>query len=97
MKKNNTKKNDDKIQVLEGISISQINNYSDSVTFFTLHLNTALGDMLIPSCKILSGKKGDFIALPSTKGSDNKYYPFAYCSVSKEISEAIIDAIANNI
>lgn len=97
MKKNNTKKEENKIKVLDGISVSQINNYSDTVTFFTLHLETAIGDMLIPSCKILSGKKGDFVALPSVKGSDDKYYPFAYCSISKEISEAIIDAIANNI
>lgn len=97
MKKKATNNTEEKIKVLEGISISQINNYSDSVTFFTLTIDTALGEMLIPSCKVISGKKGDFVTLPSVKGNGDKYFPFAYVSISKEISEAIIDAIANNI
>ena len=40
-----------------------------------------------------TGEDKDFLGWPERKGSDGKYYKFAYCNLSAEDQEKICDAI----
>ena len=46
--------------------------------------------VIIKDCRLVSGKKGDFIATPARKAGDN-YYPYAY--ISKAVQDAVLDLI----
>ena len=97
MKKKTTTKNTEKIAVCDGVAISNINNYSDDCTFFNLIIETVLGELTIYSCKVISGRKGDFISFPSRKGSDDNFYSHVFVKISDEIVNNILDTIAANI
>lgn len=46
--------------------------------------------VIIKDCRLVSGKKGDFIATPARKAGDN-YYPYAY--ISEAVQDAVLDLI----
>lgn len=46
--------------------------------------------VIIKDCRLVSGKKGDFIATPARKAGDS-YYPYAY--MSETVQDAVIDLI----
>ncbi len=58
--------------------------------FFTLILN----GVTINNCRVVEGKNGDFISLPSYKGNDGKYYSTVYFRFSNDDQQTIIDAVA---
>lgn len=59
------------------------------IAFFTLIYH----DMKIYSCKVVTGKNGDFIAFPSSKGSDGKYYNSAWMELSEDDTKSIIKMV----
>lgn len=96
MKKKSEKKIE-KINVIEGLSISRIFNYSDDCTFFNMHIDAPIGKITIYSCKVISSKKGDFISFPARKGEDDTFYNHVFFKIDDDLKEKIIDAISDNI
>ena len=45
------------------------------------------------SCRAVEGKNGDFIAFPSYKGKNGKYYTHCYFPLSDEEQESILDLV----
>lgn len=45
------------------------------------------------SCRAVEGKNGDFIAFPSYKGKNGKYYTHCYFPLSDEEQEKILDLV----
>lgn len=81
----------------DAFAVSNVKNYSDSVCFFDLYIRSEIGIVVIYSCKVISGEKGDFIAFPSTKGSNDKYYNHAWIKMDDDIIEAIVNAVSDNV
>ena len=46
------------------------------------------GQLIVTGFKIMSGEKGLWLAMPSQKGKDDKYYPTVKC-ISKEAQELL--------
>lgn len=44
-------------------------------------------------CRVVEGRKGDFIGFPQYKGSDNNYYSHAYFKFSEEEQKNVIKTI----
>ena len=61
--------------------------------FFTLLYYEAK----IYSCRAVKGENGYFVAFPSQKGKDGKYYNQAYVKLSDAEQEAVINAVFDAI
>lgn len=49
------------------------------------------GDVIITGCRVVDGKNGAFLAMPSREGSDGEYYPVVY--LSHELGDKFMDWI----
>ena len=100
MKKNTSKeKKAESINwINDKFAVTNVNNYSDDVTFFVLHVKSALGNIVISDCRVVSRKDGSgyFVSLPTKKNGD-KYYSVVYCHFTDEDQEAIINAVSDMI
>ena len=66
---------------------SEIGKGKDKIVFVDLIVN----GVTIYGCKIVDGKKGEFVAFPSRKSDkDGKYYNYAWVDFSEEETEQII-------
>ena len=63
------------------------------VVFFSLLIN----GITINGCRVATGKKGDFISFPQTKGKDDNYYSIVYCPLTDEDTQKILDAIQEEL
>jgi len=45
--------------------------------------------LVIKGCKIMTGKNGEFVTGPSTKGKDDRYWNHTY--MSKEFAEVVLE------
>lgn len=82
-----TKKNDyDEVLTAE---VDRVREVKKIGTMFTLILN----GVTINNCKVISGKNGDFIALPTYKGTDGNYYNYVWFKFSPEDEEAILKMV----
>lgn len=84
IKKNATEKN---------IEVTRAHQFKDDSVIFDMVVN----DVTIYGCRIVEGKKGDFVSFPSHKGSDGKYYSYARVELSdddiRDIENAINDLL----
>ena len=56
-----------------------------------LFCDIIINDVVIYGCRIVDGRKGEFLAFPSHKSEkDEKYYNYAWCDLSEEETEEII-------
>ena len=53
----------------------------------------AVNDVTIYGCRVVEGKNGDFISLPSRKGNDGQYYSHAYVKLTAEDTKEIISQV----
>lgn len=56
---------------------------------------TIYGDITIYNCRVIYGKNGPFISMPSYSGSDGKYYNYVYIDKDNDLAKEISDLIAN--
>lgn len=56
---------------------------------FTLILN----GVTIYNCHVASGKNGDFVSFPQTKGKNGQYYNVAYAQLSDDDTKMILDEV----
>ena len=66
------------------LKVVRAKEFDDNV-FFDMEVN----GVTIYGCRYVEGKNGDFIAFPSKKGKDGKYYKHAYV----ELDEAMVSLI----
>lgn len=52
-------------------------------------------DIYIYNCKIVDGKNGYFLSMPSYEGSDDNYYNYAYINKDSDLSTEINDLVAS--
>ena len=81
MKVNTKKNNNVNDQVTEKlIVVSRAKQFDDGKIVFDMIVN----DVSIYGCRLIEGKKGNFVAFPQRKGKDGKYYGHAYIKLSDE-------------
>ena len=96
MKKPETKKTTERtnIEVCE-FNVSKVRIHDESGTVF---FNLLLNGVTIYGCTVGTTKDGhDFIAFPSRKGKDGKYYSIAYASISDEDQEKILKDVETQL
>lgn len=93
--KKNTKKDDQKEREFIEIRSHEVSNVrvidtkrGDMVVF-----NLTLNGVTIYSCRVGTGKNGDFISFPQYKGSNGNYYNYVYAALSDEDSKKILEEI----
>ena len=64
--------------------------FDDSDVLFDLTID----DLTIYGCRVVEGKNGDFISLPSRKGKDGKYWGIVYKRFTDEETNAILDMVS---
>ena len=64
--------------------------FNDSNVLFDLTID----DFTIYGCRVVEGKNGDFISLPSRKGKDGKYWGIVYKRFTDEETTAILDMVS---
>ena len=79
------------IEVRE-FEVRNVNQYKDTVFF-----NLVINGVVIYGCRVVEGNKGDFIAFPSKKGNDGKYYSHAYAALSEEDAEKILAEVEKQL
>ena len=70
------------------ISVSNVRELEWGIVF-DLSVNGAT----FYSCREVEGKNGDFVAFPSYKGKNGKYYTHCYFPLSDEEQEKILDLV----
>lgn len=94
MKKPETKKNEERKTIeVRSVEVSKVRQISTGTVFFTLTLN----GVTIYDCRAMEGKNGDFVAFPSEKGKDGKYYSKVYAPLSDEDNAAIISEVEKQL
>jgi stage V sporulation protein G len=74
---------------ITNVSIYPVNSDSTLKAFATLEIDSAF---VVKGIKIIEGKSGLFVAMPSHKGDDGEYYDDAF-PVTKKAREDINEAI----
>ena len=83
MKKPETKKN--------VIEVKRVKEFDNGGVICDLVIN----GVTIYGCRIVEGKKGDFVGFPQYKGGDGNYYSHAYCKLTDKEQEEIIKKCEN--
>lgn len=92
-KKSNEKKNEKPMFKAEGMKVANVRRLSDTVVAFSL-LGAGLG---LYGLKVIDGSKGKFIATPSQKGKDGKYYDVYAVYFDEKVAKAIIKKVESMI
>lgn len=67
------------------------------VVFFTMKLEVNGLDLVFYDLTVQEGKKGDFIAVPSKKGKDGKFYSIYYLNLTDEEQTDIMKQIEGKL
>lgn len=97
-KKNSKKKGEDEREYLkvdshEVLDVRVIDTKNGDMVLFTLVLN----GIKIYSCRVATGKNGDFISMPQTKGGNGQYYNVVYALLSDEDTKTILEEVQTAI
>lgn len=96
-KKNSKKKNDErefiKLESHEVLDVRVIDTKNGDMVLFTLVLN----GIKIYSCRVATGKNGDFISMPQTKGGNGQYYNVVYAPLSDDDTKTILEEVQTAI
>ena len=96
-KKNSKKKTEErefiKVDSQEVLDVRVIDTKNGDMVLFTLVIN----GVKIYSCRVATGKNGDFISMPQTKGGNGQYYNVVYAPLSEEDTKAILDEVQTAI
>lgn len=88
MKRTNEKKQTQDFGRVDFVDVQRVRDTKTGV-WFTLILN----GVTINNCHVVEGKNGDFIGLPSYKGTDDKYYNTVYFKFTPEDNDRILEMI----
>lgn len=88
-KLNRTKENKAAERVQHSYSVRRAKEFKDGGIVFDLNVD----DITIYGCRVIQGKKGDFVAFPQRKGNDGKYYSHVYLSLTDEETQEILEKV----
>lgn len=88
-KLNRTKKNQAPERVQHVYSVRRAKEFNDGGIVFDLNVD----DITIYGCRIIQGKKGDFVSFPQRKGKDGNYYSHVYLALTEEETEEILEKV----
>lgn len=94
MKRNEEKKMRD-FEVVSARSWKDKNG--KETVFFTMRLEVNGLDIVFYDLTVVEGKKGDFIATPSKKGKDGKFYSIYYLNLTDEEQTDIMKQIEGKL
>lgn len=95
MARANTKKKKPETFTLESDNVKiEVRPYEKKnlIGFATLIL---YGEIYIYNCKIVDGKKGYFLSMPSYEGDNDKYYNYAYIDKDSDLAKEINDLVSS--
>lgn len=76
-------------RVQHSYSVRRAKEFKDGGIVFDLNVD----DITIYGCRIIQGKKGDFIAFPQRQGKDGKYYSHVYIALTEEETQEILEKV----
>lgn len=76
-------------RVQHSYSVRWAKEYKDGGIVFDLYVD----DITICGCRIIQGKKGDFISFPKRQGKDGKYYSRVYLSLTEDETQEILEKV----
>lgn len=82
-----------KVDSHEVLDVRVIDTKNGDMVLFTLVLN----GVKIYSCRVATGKNGDFVSMPQTKGGNGQYYNVVYAPLSDEDNKTILDEVQTAI
>ena len=86
--------NQRKEAVTSSFSVWGVKAFSNGGNLFNLNVN----EMTIYGCSIRETCEGEaFVAMPSRKGKDGRWYPVVSCELPEAISDEIITAVYNEL
>lgn len=88
-KLNRTKKNQAPERVQHSYSVWRAKEFKDGGIVFDLNVD----DITIYGCRVIQGKKGDFVAFPQRKGGDGKYYSHVYIALTEDETQEILEKV----
>lgn len=71
------------------IEVKRVKQFDSGNVICDLEIN----GVTVYGCRVVEGRKGDFIGFPQYKGSNDKYYSHAYFKFTEEEQKAIIKTI----
>ena len=97
-KKNSKKKDANEREFLkldshEVLDVRVIDTKNGDMVLFTLVIN----GVKIYSCRVATGKNGDFISMPQTKGGNGQYYNVVYAPLSDDDTKTILTEVQEAI
>lgn len=90
MAKLNRTKNQARERVQHIYSVQRVKEFKDGGIVFDLNVD----DITIYGCRIIQGKKGDFVAFPQSQGKDGRYYSHVYLALDEEETEEILEKVS---
>lgn len=88
-------KNEAKKKIIQSENVKiEIRPYSGNnlLGFATV---TLYDEITIYNCKIVEGKKTNFLSMPSYKGSDDNYYNYVYIDKDSDLAAEINELVAS--
>lgn len=79
------KENAEEKRTIYDIKVTRAKEHED-IVFFDLEVNS----VMIYGCRYMESDRGDFVAFPSKKGKDGKYYNHVYVKLDSD-HVALID------
>lgn len=94
MAKANTPKTTNLTTKVAGVTIEIVKKtWSDESVSCDVSLSVAKAELVtIYGIRVVEGKKGKFLSMPSRKGSDGKYYLHAYIA-DEDVYNAILETV----
>lgn len=78
-----------KLNSIDVQNVRAIDTQRSTMILFTLVAN----GITIYSCRVATGKNGDFVSFPQYKGKDGKYWNYAYVALTEEDSNYILQLV----
>lgn len=93
-KKENTQERDfTKVTSFDVSHVRVVEAKNGDLVFFSLTIN----GVTINSCRVATGKKGDFISFPQTQGKNGDYYNVVYIPLSDDDVAKILDRVQEEV
>lgn len=86
--------NQRKEAIISSFSVWGVKAFSNGGNLFNLNVN----EMTIYGCSIKATREGEaFVAMPSRKGQDGKWYPVVSCRLPDSVSNDIITQVYSEL
>lgn len=92
-KENTQERQFTKVESFDVSHVRVVDSKNGDLVFFSLTIN----GVTINSCRVATGKNGDFISFPQTQGKNGDYYSLVYVSLDNKDVEKILDRVQEEV